>query len=86
MNEFHALLGSSCADLWVAVSFSRSVSRRSHVKRLPRTQVGDADASGKVQHLPAIPEGDIRALALGHNIVNLATKALGNMLVAKLDQ
>ena len=89
MYQVHTLIGRCFADLRVAVAyqwyhdFSREIKRpisRTH------TKVRHTDTGGKVKELPAISESDVRSLALGDDGVDDATKALGDVLLAKLDE
>ena len=50
------------------------------------TKVRYANTAGKVEELLAIAEGDIGALALRHDAFDDASDALGDMLLAELDQ
>ena len=50
------------------------------------TEVGYTDTAGEVEHLAAVAEGDIGALALGDDRLNDTPEALRDVPLAELDE
>lgn len=55
-------------------------------EQFQHTEVGHTNASGKIQHTSAIAKGNVRALAFGHNTLDLASQSFGDMLLAEVDE
>ena len=65
---------------------STAASQTEQKRAYTLTEVGDANAARKVQHLPAVPKRDIRALGLGQDRVDDTTEPGGDMLLAELHE